>query len=116
MPSLRQSIKKRRSWIILLAAAVLAAVAIADWTRPAREQISVQAYERAVINPYRRLVRPLVKGFVRCRFRPTCSQYSVEAVRAHGFPKGTWLTVKRVVRCGPWVPFGTSDPVPLPAS
>ena len=50
--------------------------------------------------------------FVRCRYQPTCSQYSTEAVRAHGFPKGIWLTTKRLFRCMPWVPLGTRDPVP----
>jgi uncharacterized protein YjbJ (UPF0337 family) len=35
-------------------------------------------------------------------------------MQTHGFPKGLWLTVKRLCRCLPWVPLGTYDPVPPP--
>ena len=46
-----------------------------------------------------------------CRFEPTCSSYAVEAIRVHGAWYGTWLSVWRVLRCGPWTPGGW-DPVP----
>jgi len=46
-----------------------------------------------------------------CRYHPTCSQYSIEALRKHGALKGTWLTIKRVARCHPWGGSGY-DPVP----
>jgi len=46
-----------------------------------------------------------------CRFHPTCSQYTLEAVRAHGVFCGLWLGLKRVVKCHPWHPGGV-DPVP----
>ncbi|WP_010539661.1 membrane protein insertion efficiency factor YidD [Dietzia alimentaria] len=46
-----------------------------------------------------------------CRFEPSCSGYAVEAVRVHGAWNGTWLSVWRVLRCGPWTPGGW-DPVP----
>ncbi len=108
--SLRPSRRKFR--IKIIAAVALAAAAIFDWTRPPGDQLSVAVYERAVVSPYRWLVRPLMATFVRCRYRPTCSQYSVEAVRAHGFPKGIWMTTTRLFRCMPWVPLGTRDPVP----
>jgi putative membrane protein insertion efficiency factor len=116
MPALRQPVRRRRVWLISIAAAVLAAAAMADWTRPPDHQLSVRLYEQAVIKPYRALVRPGVSRFIHCRFAPTCSEYSVQAFRAHGFPKGAWLTVKRLCRCMPWVPFGTFDPVPPPHS
>ncbi|MFN3601149.1 MAG: membrane protein insertion efficiency factor YidD [Dietzia sp.] len=48
-----------------------------------------------------------------CRFEPTCSSYAVEAVRVHGAWYGTWLSVWRLLRCGPWTPGGW-DPVPEP--
>jgi len=46
-----------------------------------------------------------------CRFIPTCSQYGIEAIQKHGALKGSWLTLKRIVRCNPWGGSGY-DPVP----
>jgi hypothetical protein len=46
-----------------------------------------------------------------CRFTPTCSQYAVEAVQAHGTLAGTLLATKRICRCHPWGGCG-HDPVP----
>lgn len=46
-----------------------------------------------------------------CRFHPTCSWYGLEAYRTHGPFKGTWLTVRRILRCNPFVQGGY-DPVP----
>lgn len=46
-----------------------------------------------------------------CRFHPTCSHYSIEALQTHGAVRGSWLTIRRILRCHP---FGGSgfDPVP----
>jgi len=46
-----------------------------------------------------------------CRFEPSCSQYAIAAVRAHGASAGGWLAVKRICRCHPWGKCG-EDPVP----
>lgn len=46
-----------------------------------------------------------------CRYTPTCSQYTVEALRKHGPFKGLWLSLKRIVSCNPWGGHG-HDPVP----
>ncbi|MDE7074708.1 MAG: membrane protein insertion efficiency factor YidD [Odoribacter sp.] len=46
-----------------------------------------------------------------CRYVPTCSQYAVEAIRKYGPFKGSWLAVKRLLRCHPWGGSGY-DPVP----
>jgi uncharacterized protein len=46
-----------------------------------------------------------------CRFVPSCSQYSIEALDEHGAMKGLWLTARRVARCHPWGGHGY-DPVP----
>lgn len=62
-----------------------------------------------LIEAYRLLLSPFFGG--QCRFYPTCSQYAREAIEVHGALKGSWLTVKRLLRCGPWHPGG-NDPVP----
>ena len=46
-----------------------------------------------------------------CRYTPTCSVYSVEAIRKYGPFKGGWMAIKRVVSCNPWGGSGY-DPVP----
>ena len=69
-------------------------------------------------------MRALVVGLIRlyqwtlspllgsnCRFHPTCSQYAIDAVRAHGVLKGSMLALRRIGRCHPWH-SGGYDPVP----
>lgn len=46
-----------------------------------------------------------------CRFYPTCSSYSIEAIEKHGSLKGSWLMIKRIGKCQPLHPGGL-DPVP----
>lgn len=46
-----------------------------------------------------------------CRFIPTCSEYTYQAVEKYGSAKGLWLGFKRVIRCHPWSKGGI-DPVP----
>ncbi|NCA82785.1 MAG: membrane protein insertion efficiency factor YidD [Opitutae bacterium] len=46
-----------------------------------------------------------------CRFEPSCSNYMLEAIRAHGVGYGVFLGLRRVARCHPWNPGG-HDPVP----
>ena len=58
---------------------------------------------------YQRCISPLTPPS--CRFTPTCSQYAVEALRKYGPIKGSWLALKRLLRCHPWGGSGY-DPVP----
>ena len=46
-----------------------------------------------------------------CRFNPTCSQYAIDAIEAHGGLHGTFFAVRRIIRCHPWGGQGY-DPVP----
>ncbi len=61
------------------------------------------------IKIYQILISPLIGP--NCRYHPTCSQYSIEAINKHGPLKGTWLAIKRISSCHPWGGSG-HDPVP----
>jgi putative membrane protein insertion efficiency factor len=58
---------------------------------------------------YRLLLSPWLGSA--CRFEPTCSVYAIGALETHGAAAGSYLAVKRVLRCHPWCPGG-HDPVP----
>lgn len=63
----------------------------------------------ALIRGYQRFISPLLAS--NCRFQPTCSHYTLEAVERYGVLKGLWLGAKRIGRCHPFNPGGY-DPVP----
>lgn len=63
----------------------------------------------ALIRFYQRYISPGLPPS--CRFYPTCSHYTYQAVERYGVVKGGWLGIKRIVRCQPWNPGGY-DPVP----
>ncbi len=62
-----------------------------------------------LIRFYQRGISPFTPGA--CRYSPTCSQYSVEAIKKYGAFKGGWLAIKRIASCNPWGGSGY-DPVP----
>lgn len=61
------------------------------------------------VHAYRRFISPFLPPS--CRFEPSCSAYAVEALTVHGALRGCWLTLRRLLRCGPWHSGGW-DPVP----
>ena len=58
---------------------------------------------------YQTVISPAI--LPRCRYLPTCSQYTLEALKLHGIKRGGFLSVKRVCSCHPWGNSGF-DPVP----
>lgn len=62
-----------------------------------------------LIRCYQRFISPLLGPH--CRFNPTCSHYAIIALKRFGLLKGSWLTVKRVLKCHP-LHEGGDDPVP----
>ncbi|MDQ7048335.1 MAG: membrane protein insertion efficiency factor YidD [Enterobacterales bacterium] len=62
-----------------------------------------------LIKLYQKTLSLLIGGS--CRFYPTCSSYSIEAIEKHGALKGSWLMIRRILRCHP-LGTGGLDPVP----
>jgi len=62
-----------------------------------------------LIKLYQWIISPILGP--KCRFTPTCSHYTIEALKKHGLFKGSWLAIKRISRCHPWGGHGY-DPVP----
>ncbi len=66
-----------------------------------------------LVMAYRLLISPSLGS--NCRFEPSCSAYSLQALRQHGAVTGSYLTLRRLARCHPWCDGG-HDPVPPPQS
>jgi putative membrane protein insertion efficiency factor len=100
------------SRVMLIVLAVVALVvlvgAVIDRFRPRRPGTVARLLLR-MVGFYRRYVSPTLPPS--CRFEPSCSAYAVEALTRHGAARGSWLTLRRLLRCGPWHPGG-HDPVP----
>ncbi|MGL4347032.1 MAG: membrane protein insertion efficiency factor YidD [Chitinophagaceae bacterium] len=61
------------------------------------------------IRLYQVFLSPLL-GIHKCRFTPSCSEYSIQAIKKYGIIEGIWLGIKRISRCHPWGGSGY-DPI-----
>jgi hypothetical protein len=64
---------------------------------------------RGAVQVYRHLLSPVLPAS--CRYSPSCSRYALEAIERFGAIKGSWLALRRILRCHPWGGCGY-DPVP----
>jgi uncharacterized protein len=107
------SMSKRRVKLILISAALVAGLGLTwDVSRQPDKQLTARVYIGSV-HVYQAVGRPMLKGIIACRYRPTCSDYSIGAVQRFGTLRGLAMTYKRIKSCKNEVPMGTIDPVPL---
>ena len=85
-----------------------------DLSREPARQVSTRAALGGVHLYQATLSRVYGRLGVECRFTPTCSRYGEVVIRQFGIVRGGWMAVRRIARCGPWTPMGTSDPPPSP--
>jgi putative component of membrane protein insertase Oxa1/YidC/SpoIIIJ protein YidD len=100
-----------KPWFWLASVSMLVVGAGIDGFRAPSEQITAKVYIGAV-RGYQHWGRPLLRGCVHCRYRPSCSEYSIQAVQKVGIFRGLALSASRLCRCRASVPPNTPDPVP----
>ena len=103
--------KHAARWVVVCVIMLGLAAAVGDSFRQPKKQVTAKLYVSG-IRTYRAAIWPISKKWVRCRFYPTCAEYSREAVQLHGIRKGISLTIRRFYRCRSNVRRGTWDPVP----
>jgi putative membrane protein insertion efficiency factor len=104
---------RRNAALLVLAATLIllaldARLAVAERPSTHLALAGVYAYQATLSRLYARMG-------VQCRFIPSCSRYAEASFRGLGIWSGGWLTMKRLIRCGPWTSAGTVDPPPEPA-
>jgi uncharacterized protein len=105
----RPWVRSRRRRVAALVVVLTLGVCAGDLSRPPQAQWSTRA-ALAVVHGYQRTVSPQLPRFgIRCRFEPSCSRYADAVLQRYGLPRGGWLTLRRLARCGPWTPRGTVD-------
>jgi putative membrane protein insertion efficiency factor len=109
MSALRKSLKRPQTYLVVWFC--LIGLAVGDSFRKPGSQITGRLYV-ASVHAYQVVGRPLLKGHIQCRYKPTCSEYSIEAVQKFGIRRGLVMTQRRIDSCQASVPLGTYDPVP----
>lgn len=106
-----RSVSRSTPWRLAISLSAGALILVVwDLIRPPEEQASVDVLLGA-IDLYQRTGSPaLGAAGVRCRFEPSCSHYAEAVIRKHGAVVGSWRSLARIGRCGPWTPAGTHDP------
>lgn len=64
-----------------------------------------------IIKKYQKYISPTLSLYSKCKYIPSCSNYSIEALKKHGILYGSILTIWRLLRCNPFTKGGY-DPVP----
>lgn len=109
MPALRSRLKRPETYLAVFALFVQAAAV--DAFRPADRQVSVRVYV-GLVEFYQADISPRLRSYITCRYEPTCSEYSKQAVERFGILDGLALSWRRLNSCQRTVPLGTLDPVP----
>ncbi|HUG80116.1 MAG TPA: membrane protein insertion efficiency factor YidD [Bryobacterales bacterium] len=109
MSKLRERLRRPETYLALVGVFVVAVAA--DSFRPACRQYSARAYV-GLVGIYQSHISPSMRSYVRCPYRPTCSEYSRQAVARYGLLAGLRMSIGRTLSCRPAVPLGTPDPVP----
>ena len=108
LSSLRQSLKAPHLWCAIVFIVVCAG--LADACRKPSNQVGAKIYVR-IVQAYRNTFSPFLSNHIRCRFVPSCSEYSIQAVQEKGLITGLYWTLNRISRCRKDVPLATPDPV-----
>lgn len=103
---------RRAAWALL---AVLAVAVGADLARAPDRQLGARVAVAGIHAYQATASRLFAASGVTCRFEPTCSHYGEAVIRRYGLVRGGWMATRRVLRCGPWTPMGTTDPPPVGA-
>jgi len=101
----------RRPFVLMMILGLMLSAGLWDSFRSPDEQFLADIYVKWVIL-YQQWIQPKLTPAVQCRYIPTCSEYSIVAVKQHGIWKGLSLTLGRITSCTSDVKAGTCDPVP----
>ena len=107
--ALRRRARHPGTWLAVFGLLLL--LGLLDSLRPPERQVTARLYT-GTVGLYRTVRGEWLGKYVTCRYLPTCSHFSQEAVRTHGIRYGLLLTARRLVRCKSDVRPGSPDPVP----